>query len=183
MKHVILLLSLTITVVWSYAQGNLSVTVEGNTLYCQSEGLPVTLSAVVQGGSGDYRYHWNPQDDTLRQIVLNNPLPGEYGVTVTDKVTGEYISASVEVQSRCPISIPNIITANNDGINDVFYIKNIEMYPDNEIFIYSRSGDLVYHEKNYANNWTADNMPGGTYFYIIDNKIDKPAAGFLTLVR
>lgn len=36
------------------------------------------------------------------------------------------------------ISIPNIFTPNKDGINDLFDIKKIELYPENNLKIYNR---------------------------------------------
>ncbi len=72
--------------------------------------------------------------------------------------------------------IPNGITPNGDGVNDelVFdvLLNNIEEYPDNEIVIFNRWGDEVYHAKPYNNDWAGTNQGGGdlphaTYYYIL----------------
>ncbi len=73
--------------------------------------------------------------------------------------------------------IPNGITPNGDGINDflVFDIllNNLpEAFPDNEIVIFNRWGDVVYQAKPYLNDWGGTNgkgrdLPLGTYYYIL----------------
>ena len=36
------------------------------------------------------------------------------------------------------LNIPNVITPNGDGINDVFYIENIDKYPNSVLTILNR---------------------------------------------
>ncbi len=92
------------------------------------------------------------------------------------------------------IFIPEILTPNGDGLNDVFNIKGIEYFPDNELFIFNRWGNLVYKIKSYKNTWdgtpnaegkTGNNkLPPATYFYLLnlgdkDNQVFK---GFVQLM-
>ncbi|MDR1726189.1 MAG: gliding motility-associated C-terminal domain-containing protein [Bacteroidales bacterium] len=70
------------------------------------------------------------------------------------------------------VIFPNVITANGDGINDVFEIHNLleeYVFPENELFIYNRYGKQIYHRKNisaYSDFWKPDaSTPTGTYFY------------------
>jgi len=76
-----------------------------------------------------------------------------------------YGSTNVIVEN-CEITIPNIITPNGDGINDLFYITNVEFYPNSEIKIYNRWGKLIYENNNYQGDWDASNYSDGTYYYI-----------------
>lgn len=71
---------------------------------------------------------------------------------------------------------PNGITPNGDGVNDelVFdeLLNTTEPYPDNEIIIFNRWGDVVYQAKPYLNNWGGTNqsgkeLPHATYYYIL----------------
>ncbi|EKF53881.1 hypothetical protein I215_15310 [Galbibacter marinus] len=78
----------------------------------------------------------------------------------------------------------NGLSPNGDGRNDFFYIKGIELFPDNTVEIYNRWGVKVYETKGYDNNAsrfdgysrgraTFNNnelLPVGTYFYIIKYK-------------
>jgi len=77
------------------------------------------------------------------------------------------------------IAIPNIITANNDNINDSYFIKNLQ--PNTQIFIYNRWGSLIYSEKDYKNNWKPDES-AGTYYYIIKTA-SKTYKGFLEIIK
>ncbi len=68
--------------------------------------------------------------------------------------------------------IPNGITPNGDGANETFYIENLEYFPDNDIIIFNRWGDIVFKAKPYLNDWTGTNqqgkpMPDGTYYYVL----------------
>jgi gliding motility-associated-like protein len=81
---------------------------------------------------------------------------------------------------------------NNDGINDVFTIKNIELlYPGYTIDFYNRWGNVVYEgkaSKPYWNgelNGNGELLPKGIYFYILDFRKNnkKPKQGKLYLSR
>lgn len=63
------------------------------------------------------------------------------------------------------IGIPNLVSPNNDGINDRFEIRNIEKYPDNELVIFDRRGKVVFRAVSYANDWAAEGLADGAYFY------------------
>ena len=68
---------------------------------------------------------------------------------------------------------PNALTPNGDGINDIFYIKNLiegQAFPDNELAIYNRLGRRVFFKQDIRNKedfWdpALTNSPTGTYFY------------------
>ncbi|MCF8245913.1 MAG: gliding motility-associated C-terminal domain-containing protein [Saprospiraceae bacterium] len=71
---------------------------------------------------------------------------------------------------------PNGITPNGDGINDELVFDELlntsEVYPDNEIVIFNRWGDVVFQAKPYLNNWGGtnkggDELPHATYYYIL----------------
>jgi gliding motility-associated-like protein len=76
-----------------------------------------------------------------------------------------------------PIWIPEAISVNGDGHNEVFVIRGLDQYPNSELTIYTRSGQLVYKSLNYLNDWgghthsatIADGtlLPTGTYYYVL----------------
>lgn len=76
------------------------------------------------------------------------------------------------------LQFPNVITANGDGINDVFEIKNLVNgmgYPNNSLAIYNRWGKRVYFKTNISSEedfWdpAKDNIPAGTYFWRFSGK-------------
>jgi gliding motility-associated-like protein/uncharacterized repeat protein (TIGR01451 family) len=80
---------------------------------------------------------------------------------------------SATVSPNC-LKIYNEFSPNDDGQNDFFYIDCIERYPNNQLEIFNRWGNLVYYQKGYKNTWdgkaegSAKTLPEGTYFYILD---------------
>ncbi len=91
---------------------------------------------------------------------------------------------------KTDIFVSQALTPNGDGINDVWYIKNIELYPNARIRVYNRWGAEVYSVLNYKNDWggtykdNTDYLPSSSYYYIIDiendGKIDLQGWIYLT---
>ncbi|WP_017259418.1 gliding motility-associated C-terminal domain-containing protein [Pedobacter arcticus] len=87
-----------------------------------------------------------------------------------------------------PITIFNSFSPDGDGKNDTWEIKNIDLFPDNEITILNRWGSEVFKAKNYnsANAWNGGGLNSGTYFYLLKVNINNEAKvykGFITLLR
>jgi len=87
-----------------------------------------------------------------------------------------------------------ILTPNADGLNDFFRIVGIESFPDNQVRIYNRWGNLVFTAYGYNNTdnyWKGTNMydndkelPVGVYYYVIDlgdSNVDKIFTGSVYL--
>uniref|UniRef100_UPI0026283BE8 T9SS type B sorting domain-containing protein n=1 Tax=uncultured Lacinutrix sp. TaxID=574032 RepID=UPI0026283BE8 len=92
------------------------------------------------------------------------------------------------------------VTPNGDNDNDVFIIKNIELFPENTVEIYNRWGVIVYETEGYGQNGKyfkgesngrvtikqGEQLPVGTYFYIVKYKKGdeaKSKAGYLYIQR
>lgn len=92
---------------------------------------------------------------------------------------------------NCPPTVYNYISANNDTINDTFFIDGLRnVFLDFKIEIYNRWGKLVWTGNQNTENWdgyikdgfSIKKAPDGTYFYLIFlNDIDypEPLKGFL----
>lgn len=65
------------------------------------------------------------------------------------------------------LGFPGAFTPNEDGVNDNFVIKNLEKYPDSQLQIFNRWGNVVYQATGYRNDWDGRNAPDGTYYYIL----------------
>ena len=116
-----------------------------------------------------------------------------YYLKITDAIGClTYDSVRVFVRDK-PIPlffIPNVITPNGDGFNDVWFIRDLEGYPDNTMRIVNRWGDQILEQSPYQNNWAGTwngkDLPGGTYYYILilhDNGKDVKFDGPITVVR
>jgi gliding motility-associated-like protein len=76
-----------------------------------------------------------------------------------------------------PIWIPEAISPNSDGSNEKFVIRGLDVYPNSAITIYTRSGQLIYKNPDYRNDWDGLAMgsriedgtllPTGTYYYVL----------------
>lgn len=66
------------------------------------------------------------------------------------------------------IEIPNVITPNGDGVNDVFVIKNIERVETSTLRIYNRWGKKIFEASPYKNDWNGNGAADGVYFYELD---------------
>jgi uncharacterized repeat protein (TIGR01451 family)/gliding motility-associated-like protein len=95
-------------------------------------------------------------------------------------------TSSVPVKLK-PFFIPNTITPNGGGINDTFEIPGLGRYVSNELVIMNRWGDQVFERKNYQNDWGAEGLVSGTYFYIlkVTDEDGKEASfkGFVEVVK
>ncbi|MCW3075863.1 MAG: hypothetical protein JWO32_472, partial [Bacteroidetes bacterium] len=75
------------------------------------------------------------------------------------------------------VEVPEVFTPNGDGKNDVFEIKNIEYFPNNELIVFNRWGNVIYTMKGYSNEWNGTSnvndktgggrLPTGTYYYLL----------------
>jgi gliding motility-associated-like protein len=65
------------------------------------------------------------------------------------------------------VFIPNLLTPNGDGKNDVLKIENLQFYPENELEIFDRWGKRIYHSRPYNQNWPVEKMRSGLYYISI----------------
>jgi uncharacterized repeat protein (TIGR01451 family)/gliding motility-associated-like protein len=103
-----------------------------------------------------------PLADGKEQTLLNT-------VSVTSKereMSPADNTSSVSVRLKA-FFIPNTITPNGGGVNDTFEIPGLGRYVTNELVIMNRWGDQVFERKNYQNDWGAEGLVSGTYFYIL----------------
>jgi gliding motility-associated-like protein len=70
------------------------------------------------------------------------------------------------------IVIPNVFTPNNDGVNDLFVIRNLNLYSHRPLVIYNRWGNVVYKTIQYNNDWDGDNVPDGVYYGVVEINVN-----------
>ncbi len=126
-----------------------------------------TIAANVTGGTPEYQYLWstNQTDSTISDLG-----PGSYSVVVTDS-NGCVVNGWVELTEPHFLQMPTGVSPNNDGRNDFYVIRGIEIYPENSLTVFNRWGNIVYTQNDYQNNWNGTNsngepLPDGTYFVL-----------------
>ncbi len=89
------------------------------------------------------------------------------------------------------LKIPGGFSPNNDGINDFFVIENSQGKKIN-LEIFNRWGNRVYRSKEYQNTWNGrsnegirigEDLPVGTYYYIIQIAGENKRVGYITINR
>ena len=105
----------------------------------------------------------------VSQSEENLPIAQEETAISQPAVSQESIVASEEPialeEPAVELTIPNIFTPNGDGFNDQFVIENIEYCSESRLTIRNSRGNVVYDKLNYQNDWTADDLPDGIYYY------------------
>ncbi len=151
---------------------------------------PFTLSSIASGGYPNYNFNWfiygvaGPISTTQNLSYTSPPTEGTYTITASVIDSCSYTRNAFEVITvlpPCSVEIPNVITPNGDGVNEFFSIKNIEHHPNSSLTIFDRWGRKVYENSNYNNEWRADGVSDGTFFYIFDVPDDKKYNGFITV--
>ncbi|MBB6609986.1 PKD domain-containing protein [Pontibacter sp. Tf4] len=150
------------------------------------EGESITLQ-----GSGEGTLLWSSAA-TLDNASLARPLafPTEtitYMLTATS-AEGCQSTDQVTVQVLKKLKIPNGISPNGDGINDVWLIEGIEDYPAVRIEIFNRWGAKVHEWQGPGTPWDGTRngspLPDGAYYYVIDTKKGRKAfTGAITILR
>jgi gliding motility-associated-like protein len=146
-----------------------------------------TDASTVNGGT-IVSWFWD-FDDQEGSSTDPNPSwtfndPGPYDVLLIVTTADGCTDTIVQRYDIFPpdITIPNVISPNGDQMNDYFVIPNIE-YWANELVIYGRWGNKVYEATNYRNQWKADDLPDGTYYYVLKLHDKSEYAGHITVLR
>lgn len=103
-------------------------------------------------------------------------------------IGGNVAFALAQVANAGPLEIYNAFSPDGDGKNDTWEVKNIDLFPDNELKIFDRSGNLVFRVNGYNSSkyWDGQNVASGTYIYILRAKIDgkdQYFKGAITMVK
>lgn len=136
-------------------------------------GQSTQLSALVIGTGNSFS--WSPPvfiDDIFSlQPVINPPADSRYILEAVSNVGCKTVSDTMFVKVYKGVYIPNAFTPNGDGINDTWNIPALGVYPDFELFIYNRYGQMVFRTKNIPIAWNGKYKgtpcPNGTYTYLI----------------
>jgi len=137
----------------------------------------------------------SPLTNTSAYIVTQD-FPKEIFVRIDDGICFSVFSFFLHIKN-CPPTIYNGISANNDGANDAFIIEGLyDIFPNFELFIFSRWGQLIYKGTSQTPAWDGrvnhretigeQYAPSGTYFYVLelnDKDVPENFSGYIYLSR
>lgn len=115
-----------------------------------------------------------PPNSTLAKQLAEDP--------VLNKLSDESVDWSLPVH----LSIPNLFTPNNDGVNDFFVIEGLENYSSPKLVVRDKNNRVVYQNDAYKNTWGGENCPEGVYSYEFTfkyNGIENQALGKVRIMR
>lgn len=143
-----------------------------DTILCGSSPLVLNIS-----GMGD-SFRWqNGSNEPIQEIRTS----GTYWVDVRKEGCIKRDSINI-LFDQCPVFIPNVITPNQDDANETFYIKDLQ--ENWRLVIINRWGKVVFETKNYLNNWAAEGLENGVYYYyLLDPRSNRTFKGWLQVLR
>jgi gliding motility-associated-like protein len=139
---------------------------------------------------------WNFGDGTSSALTTpyhQFPAAGTYNVVLTaisDKGCVDSLSKTLVVDIGQNFLISNVMTTNDNGQNDTWYVEGLSQFTETEVTIVNRYGSEVYHAKPYLNDWDGTyegkKLPDGTYFYVLkytDSGVANTVKGALTIMH
>lgn len=112
-------------------------------------------------------WRWSSCDDDIIKITARNKCSGEESVI-------ELPWDKSQIPFTGPSSYANVVTANNDGVNDQLCFNDIESADNYTIYILNRWGNTIYFEINedvtdsrICIDASLENYTEGTYFYLV----------------
>lgn len=132
--------------------------------------------SVTLNGSGGVTGIWIP-GSTLSDSTINNPI-----ATPTSSIVYTYYvidalgcvgsdTVLITVMDPIQFNIRNVITMNNDNVNDVWNITGVEFFPMTSVKVFNQYGKLLYENEDYKNDWNGNfkgsKLPNGTYYYVV----------------
>ncbi len=107
-----------------------------------------------------------------QSIEFSASLDGYEELSGSTSLVDMDYTQEVTLTMKPALEATNLITPNGDGINDNWEIYDEDRYRSFDVYIYSSSGELIYHTNNYTENpWCGKNagkdLPDGVYYYIL----------------
>lgn len=119
---------------------------------------PYTLRA---GNQGDW-YEWSSGG---ADSILTPAKGGTYWVKVSNQCGSSIDTVRINVFNE--IAVPNVVTLNGDGLNDLWVIQASPSQVG--VKIMNRWGESVFVSDRYENDWPQkpESVPTGTYYYTV----------------
>ena len=153
--------------------------------------FPGRAEAIVLGGTAPYTFQWDAIITTEDFIEgLQGGIEHVLMVTDTNGCTSEMVRFNVDYDSDC-YEARTVISPNNDGLNDNFYVNCLEGTTV-KVIIFNRWGQEVYQNDDYDNSFIGigrrnEELPQGGYFYVLEyedgNGATQISRGSLSIVR
>lgn len=121
--------------------------------------------------------------DIINSTTEIEVFPLTYGLKIIDTNLCESYKSQTIDKIFC--KIPKGISPNNDGANDFFDLRGLNV---TRLEIFNRYGVKVFKQNNYTIEWkgqtdSGNDLPDGTYYYYIETEKGGPKTGWVYLNR
>jgi gliding motility-associated-like protein len=137
---------------------------------------------ILEANENFSSYLWST-GDTTKSIVTSHNEKDFFSLTVTNSY-GCRKKKEIEIDCSPVIGlVPNLLTPNEDGLNDIFYIEYLKH--GTWIFeVYNRWGARVYQSSGYDNTFNPKDLEDGIYYFSLLHKGGKgEKKGWLQIIR
>ncbi|MGJ8658889.1 MAG: gliding motility-associated C-terminal domain-containing protein [Cellulophaga fucicola] len=147
------------------------------------EGQTKTISA-----SGGTSYQWLDAANVELSTSATVSLTAEGTYTLIAKIDDCEVIKQFTVSYKDTFNVPNVVTPNGDGKNDLWILPNsYSNNPNATVIIYNSNGEEILNEKGYKNNWPTSTMSFPKqnmvfYYKILDDKGGQKQ-GTITIIR
>jgi len=165
-------------------------TVDASFIIDVDDGLCTITTTILGDTGGVFAFNPIPTDgatiDPVTGQISNTSVNGTYTVQYTvTSASGCVQTTTITRTTPNDCIIPSAISPNGDGLNDTF---NIAFLRAKKLTIFNRFGTKVYVKNQYMNEWggnsdAGDELPVGTYYYVIDVPEDSPITGWVYINR
>lgn len=159
------------------------IVVDSETDIVFPEGESQTVTA-----TGGTSYEWFDAQNNLISSTSSATFENEGSYVLVASVNNCQVSKQFTVTYRDDFQIPNVITANGDGINDLWVIPNTySRQADVTVIIYNELGDELVNQTDYANNWPPSSLgfskKNQLFYYKIRKANQTLKQGTITVIR
>ena len=135
------------------------------------------ISLIIHAPIGFSGYQWSPDAylscTDCPSAMADTPEDITYIVQLYDDIgclsEKRYRIVVNETCKDAFVTLPNAFSPNNDGINDLYTLRDVVLCGKMHIRVYNRWGNLVFEDVDWNNQWdgrsgNGENLPQGTYF-------------------
>ncbi len=159
----------------------ITLDVNGDVIF--PEGSSKTVRA-----SGGTSYEWFDSNNILMSSDATMTFTEEGNYLLIANIDNCEVSQTLTATYLDLFNVPNVITPNGDGANDLWVIPNT--YSNKQevrVIIYNDQGIELVNETNYRNNWPQSSMTFAAqnmvFYYVIRNDAEKLKQGTITVIR
>ena len=144
-----------------------------------------TITVSIDGGDSPFTYLWSdPYNQTSATAI--GLTEDTYTVTVTDAIGCNLTVSEAITHIEGCLFIADALTPNGDGYNDEWIVGGLLDFPQSEVKVYNRWGQLLFFSNEGDVHWDGrfnnQRLPVADYYYTIElSPYDPPITGTVSL--